>query len=47
MKRLKFSAVATVIAILFCAGLATAGTLSDVKTKGFVSVGVNEGLFGC
>ncbi|MGD8270051.1 MAG: amino acid ABC transporter substrate-binding protein [Desulfobacterales bacterium] len=46
MKRLKFSAVATVIAILFCAGLATAGTLADVKAKGFISVGVNEGLFG-
>ena len=46
MKRLKFSAVAAVIAILFCAGLATAGTLADVKAKGFISVGVNEGLFG-
>ena len=46
MKRLKFSAVAAVVAILFCAGLATAGTLADVKAKGFISVGVNEGLFG-
>jgi general L-amino acid transport system substrate-binding protein len=46
MKRLKFSAVAAVVVILFCAGLATAGTLADVKAKGFISVGVNEGLFG-
>ena len=46
MKRFKFSAVAAVVAILFCAVLATAGTLADVKAKGFVSVGVNEGLFG-
>ena len=46
MKRLKFSAVAAIVAILFCTGLATAGTLADVKAKGFVSVGVNEGLFG-
>jgi general L-amino acid transport system substrate-binding protein len=46
MKRLKFSAVAAIVAILFCAGLATAGTLADVKAKGFISVGVNEGLFG-
>ncbi|MFZ1954959.1 MAG: amino acid ABC transporter substrate-binding protein [Desulfobacterales bacterium] len=46
MKRLKFSAVVAIVAILFCAGLATAGTLADVKAKGFISVGVNEGLFG-
>ena len=46
MKRLKFGAVAAIVAILFCAGLATAGTLADVKAKGFISVGVNEGLFG-
>ena len=46
MKRLKFSGVAAVVAILFCAGLVTAGTLADVKAKGFISVGVNEGLFG-
>ena len=46
MKRLKFGAVAAVVAILFCTGLASAGTLADVKAKGFISVGVNEGLFG-
>ncbi|MGA8280549.1 MAG: amino acid ABC transporter substrate-binding protein [Desulfobacterales bacterium] len=46
MKRIKFSAVAAVVAILFCVGLATAGTLADVKAKGYVTAGVNEGLFG-
>jgi general L-amino acid transport system substrate-binding protein len=46
MKRLKISAVAAIAAIFLCAGLATAGTLADVKAKGFISVGVNEGLFG-
>ena len=46
MKRLKFSAVAAIVAIFLCAGLVTAGTLADVKAKGFISVGVNEGLFG-
>jgi general L-amino acid transport system substrate-binding protein len=46
MKRLKISAVAAIVAIFLCAGLATAGTLADVKAKGFISVGVNEGLFG-
>ena len=46
MKRLKVSAVAAIVAIFLCAGLVTAGTLADVKAKGFISVGVNEGLFG-
>ena len=46
MKRLKFSAVASIVAIFLFAGLVTAGTLADVKAKGFISVGVNEGLFG-
>jgi general L-amino acid transport system substrate-binding protein len=46
MKRLKISAVAAIVAIFLCAGLVTAGTLADVKAKGFISVGVNEGLFG-
>ena len=46
MKRLKFSAVAAIVAIFLFAGLVTAGTLADVKAKGFISVGVNEGLFG-
>jgi len=31
---------------LTAAGLTIAGTLDDVKSKGFISVGVNEGLFG-
>ena len=46
MKRFKISAVVAIVAIFLCAGLATAGTLADVKAKGFISVGVNEGLFG-
>ena len=46
MKRFKISAVAAIVAIFLCAGLVTAGTLADVKAKGFISVGVNEGLFG-
>jgi general L-amino acid transport system substrate-binding protein len=32
--------------ILSIAGWAFAGTLDDVKAKGYISVGVNEGLFG-
>lgn len=31
---------------MFCASAAVAGTLQDVKAKGYISVGVNEGLFG-
>jgi general L-amino acid transport system substrate-binding protein len=34
------------IAVLALIGSATAGTLDDVKAKGHISVGVNEGLFG-
>jgi general L-amino acid transport system substrate-binding protein len=35
-----------VIAVLISAGVAFAGTLDEVKAKGYISVGVNEGLFG-
>ncbi len=35
-----------VVMVLLVGGLAVAGTLEDVKKKGFISVGVNEGLFG-
>ena len=31
---------------MFAAAAATAGTLEDVKAKGYIAVGVNEGLFG-
>ena len=46
MKRLRLGIVAGLIVILFTAGLASAGTLDEVKAKGYISVGVNEGLFG-
>jgi general L-amino acid transport system substrate-binding protein len=34
------------LALVIPAGFAAAGTLDEVKAKGFISVGVNEGLFG-
>ena len=46
MKRLRLGIVAGLIVILFTAGLAGAGTIDEVKAKGYISVGVNEGLFG-
>jgi general L-amino acid transport system substrate-binding protein len=33
-------------ALIATAGVAVAGTLDEVKAKGYISVGVNEGLFG-
>jgi general L-amino acid transport system substrate-binding protein len=44
MKR--FWAVFTVFAVFALIGSASAGTLDDVKAKGFVQVGVNGDLFG-
>ncbi|MFZ0135027.1 MAG: amino acid ABC transporter substrate-binding protein [Desulfobacterales bacterium] len=46
MKGAKFGVVAAVMAIVFSAGFVCAGTLADVKAKGHVAAGVNEGLFG-
>jgi general L-amino acid transport system substrate-binding protein len=46
MKKFKLCLIATVIFAMFCASAAVAGTLQDVKAKGYISVGVNEGLFG-
>ena len=46
MKRLKLCAVIVAVAFFATAGFALAGTLDDVKAKGVISVGVNEGLFG-
>jgi general L-amino acid transport system substrate-binding protein len=46
MKRFKLISVLVVVAFLTTTGLAMAGTLDDVKAKGFISVGVNEGLAG-
>jgi general L-amino acid transport system substrate-binding protein len=45
MRLIKLSVI-TATLIAFCFGVAMAGTLQDVKTKGFIAVGVNEGLFG-
>jgi general L-amino acid transport system substrate-binding protein len=38
--------LAVLMTALWLAGPAAAGTLDDVKAKGHISVGVNEGLFG-
>jgi len=46
MKATRFILIAVLIVSLFAAAAATAGTLQDVKAKGFITVGVNEGLFG-
>ncbi len=45
MKLTRICALAVVM-VLLVGGLAVAGTLDDIKKKGFISVGVNEGLFG-
>ncbi len=45
MKANRICALAVVM-VLLVGGLAAAGTLEDVRKKGFISVGVNEGLFG-
>jgi general L-amino acid transport system substrate-binding protein len=44
MKKLGF--VVVMVALCFVVGTATAGTLDDVKAKGYVQVGVNGDLFG-
>lgn len=47
MKLIKLFLVAMVAAaVIATAGVAMAGTLDEVKAKGYISVGVNEGLFG-
>jgi len=47
MRLIKLCLVAMVAAaVIATAGVAVAGTLDEVKTKGYISVGVNEGLFG-
>jgi len=46
MKRFKLISLVVAAVFLVTAGLAVAGTLADVKAKGYISVGVNEGLFG-
>lgn len=46
MKSVKFVGVVLMAALFLTAGMATAGTLEDVKAKGFVQAGVNGDLFG-
>ncbi len=46
MKRVKLITLLVAAVFLFTAGLAVAGTLEDVRAKGYISVGVNEGLPG-
>ena len=46
MKMTRLFFVAVLIAALLPISAATAGTLQDVKAKGFITTGVNEGLFG-
>ena len=47
MKLFKLTLVAMVVAaVIATAGMAMAGTLDEVKAKGFVQVGVNGGVFG-
>jgi len=46
MKLFKLCIVLTAVAVLATAGMAAAGTLDEVRAKGFVQVGVNGGVFG-
>ena len=46
MRLIKLSLVVVLGVVLATAGMAVSGTLDDVKAKGFIQVGVNEGLFG-
>ncbi len=46
MKQLKHVVPSVVAAFCLTAGVATAGTLDDVKAKGFIQAGVNGDLFG-
>ncbi len=42
----KLCVLVVALALVIPAGFAAAGTLDEVKAKGIISVGVNEGLFG-
>lgn len=46
MKRIGFGIIAGLVFSMFFISAVTAGTLQDVKAKGFIAAGVNEGLFG-
>lgn len=46
MKLLKLSLMVLVMAMFTMAGMAHAGTLQEVRAKGFIQAGVNGGVFG-
>jgi general L-amino acid transport system substrate-binding protein len=46
MKFKKLCVLVLALALVIPAGFVAAGTLDEVKAKGYISVGVNEGLFG-
>ena len=46
MKFSKLGVVALTVALLFTAGVAFAGTLDEVKSRGYIKAGVNGGVFG-
>lgn len=46
MKLFKLCLVAVVLTLFVTAGMAVAGTLDEVHSKGFLKVGVNGGVFG-
>ena len=46
MKLFKLGMVAVIVAVFVVSGIATAGTLEDVRAKGFVQAGVNGDLYG-
>lgn len=46
MKAMRLCAVLATLVLVFAATMATAGTLDDVKAKGYLTAGVNGDLFG-
>jgi general L-amino acid transport system substrate-binding protein len=46
MKKTGFEIIAGLIVSIFFISAVSAGTLQEVKAKGFITTGVNEGLFG-
>jgi general L-amino acid transport system substrate-binding protein len=46
MKRLRLCALIVAVVFLTTAGVAVAGTLDDVKARGYLLAGVNGGVFG-
>lgn len=46
MRSMRSVVLLLLVAVFMTSGMAVAGTLQDVKAKGNISVGVNEGLFG-